>query len=97
MKTFSVILAMDINNVIGKDGNIPWKSKVDTQFFKNKTSTPTLPGKTNIIVMRRKTLESLPNNYLPNRINYVITRNSKAKYDNTTIFTSFNESINDTT
>jgi len=94
MKTFNVILAMDNNNGIAKDGSIPWKSKVDLQFFKNKTSSPSLPGMNNIVIMGRKTLESLPNNYLPNRTNYVITRNSKASYDNVTVFNSFNEALN---
>ena len=94
MKTFNVILAMEKNNGIGNNGTIPWKSKIDLQFFKNKTSTTTLPGRMNIVIMGRKTLESLPNNYLPNRINYVVTRNKKAKYENAFVFNSFNESIN---
>ena len=45
MKTFNVILAVDVNNGISKDGIIPWKSKQDLQFFKNKTEKERLPGK----------------------------------------------------
>ena len=43
--------------------------------------------------MGRKTLESLPNSYLENRINYVITRNKNYKKDNVTTFNSFNLAI----
>jgi dihydrofolate reductase / thymidylate synthase len=93
MKTFNVILAVDINYGISKNGEIPWKSKTDIQFFKNMTEKTSLPGKQNIVIMGRKTFESLPNNYLPNRTNYVITRNKKLKCDNISTFDSFNKAI----
>ena len=92
MKTFNVILAMDMNQGIGKDGNIPWKSNVDMKFFKSQTSN-SLPGKENIVIMGRKTLESLPKGYLPGRKCYVVTRNKKAKFENVEIFNSFNRAI----
>ena len=91
MKTFNVILAVDINYGISKNGEIPWKSKTDIQFFKNMTEKTSLPGKQNIVIMGRKTFESLPNNYLPNRTNYVITRNKHLKCDNISTFDSFNK------
>ena len=62
------IVAVDSKNGIAKDGKIPWKSKTDMKFFKEKTTG-------SIIIMGSTTLESLPNAMpLPNRINIVVTR-----------------------
>lgn len=76
------ILAIDSNNGLAKDGKIPWKSKIDMKFFKNKTIN-------NVIVMGSKTLLSLPKSEpLNDRINIVVTNdhnkylNNYAKYDN---------------
>lgn len=76
------ILAIDSNNGLAKDGKIPWKSKIDMKFFKNKTIN-------NVIVMGSKTLLSLPKSEpLNNRINIVVTNdhnkylNNYSKYDN---------------
>ncbi len=58
---------------MAKNGTIPWKSKTDMTFFKNKTLE-------NIVIMGSKTLLSLPNSKpLKNRTNIVIT-NEKEKY-----------------
>ena len=76
------ILAIDSNNGLAKDGKIPWKSKIDMKFFKNKTIN-------NVIVMGSKTLLSLPKSEpLKDRINIVVTNeynkylNNYSKYDN---------------
>ena len=62
------IVAVDSKNGIAKDGKIPWKSKTDMKFFKEKTTG-------SIIIMGSTTLASLPNAMpLPNRINIVVTR-----------------------
>jgi dihydrofolate reductase len=69
------ILAVDLLNGLAKNEIIPWKSKTDLNFFKNKTLNHT-------IVMGSKTLLSLPNAMpLKNRTNIVIT-NQKEKYSN---------------
>ena len=69
------ILAVDSINGLAKNEQIPWKSKTDMTFFKNKTQE-------NTIVMGSKTLLSLPNSQpLRNRTNIVIT-NQKEKYYN---------------
>jgi dihydrofolate reductase len=63
------IMGLDLNNGLAKNGEIPWKSKTDMMFFKNKT-------KNNIIIMGLKTFLSLPNSRpLTNRENIVITNN----------------------
>uniref|UniRef100_A0A6C0I772 dihydrofolate reductase n=1 Tax=viral metagenome TaxID=1070528 RepID=A0A6C0I772_9ZZZZ len=67
------IVAVDSKNGIAKDGKIPWKSKTDMKFFREKTSG-------SIIIMGSTTLLSLPNALpLPNRLNIVVTR-TPSKY-----------------
>lgn len=69
------ILAVDSVNGLAKNDKIPWKSKTDMMFFKNKTIE-------NTVIMGSKTLLSLPNSQpLVNRTNIIIT-NQKQKYSN---------------
>jgi dihydrofolate reductase len=45
MKKFNVIIATDINGGFGLNNTIPWKFKIDTNFFKSITTSHTiLPG-----------------------------------------------------
>ena len=63
------ILAVDQNYGLAKNGNIPWKSKTDMRFFKNKTIN-------NVVVMGTKTFLSLPKGEpLKDRLNIILTRN----------------------
>jgi dihydrofolate reductase len=64
-----IIVAISENNVIGKDGDIPWHFPEDLKHFKEKTTG-------NAVIMGRKTFESLPESYrpLPDRKNIVLTR-----------------------
>lgn len=62
----SLIVAYAKNQVIGKDGNMPWSLPADLKHVKEVTT-----GKT--IVMGRKTFESI-GKPLPNRRNVVLTR-----------------------
>ena len=66
---FSLIAAVDSKMGIAKQGKIPWHSPEDMKHFSDFTSY-------NIVIMGRKTWDSLPNNYrpLPNRINIVISK-----------------------
>lgn len=62
-----VILAVDKNFAIGKDGDMLFSIPEDMQRFKEMTTG-------NIVIMGRKTLESLPDSKpLPNRTNITIT------------------------
>ena len=66
---FQLILATDSNNGIGYKGALPWpKHKKDMAFFRTKTVN-------NIVIMGRKTWESLPVEHRPlkDRINIVLT------------------------
>lgn len=68
-KRFISIAAISGNEVIAKDGKIPWNLPNDFKRFKEVTSG-------HHIIMGRKTFESLPN-LLPNRTHVVITRNKE--------------------
>lgn len=63
----SLLVAYAHNQVIGKDGKMPWHLPADLKHVKEITT-----GKT--IVMGRKTLESI-GRPLPDRRNVVLTRN----------------------
>lgn len=65
------ILAMDDNEGIAKLGKIPWHVKADFAHFKKTT----IGNGHNIIVMGRKTKESLPKDELPDRVNIILTSN----------------------
>lgn len=67
----SAIAAMAKNRVIGKNNQLPWHIPEDLKFFREST-------KQKIIIMGRKTFESLPKP-LPNRLHIVITRQSDYK------------------
>ena len=66
-----LIVAMDSDCNIGKDGKLPWQGndeyKWDMSHFKNTTMN-------NFVVMGYNTFLSLHSKALPNRINYVISK-----------------------
>ncbi|QNN25402.1 dihydrofolate reductase [Planctomycetales bacterium ZRK34] len=64
----SLIAAVSLNRVIGRQGGLPWKLPDDMKFFMRTTTGHT-------IIMGRKTWESFPGT-LPNRRHIVITRQS---------------------
>lgn len=61
------IVAHDLSGCIGDDGELPWHLPVDLKRFKELTSG-------GVVVMGRKTFESLDCKPLPNRVNIVITK-----------------------
>ncbi len=77
---FNIIVACDRNRGIGKDNALPWRLPSDLRYF-NQVTTKVAAGsadstRRNIVIMGRKTWESLPERSrpLPNRINIVISR-----------------------
>jgi dihydrofolate reductase len=66
MRPLILIVAMTPGGVIGKDGKIPWRSKLDMARFKALTMNHS-------IIMGRKTFDSI-GKPLPDRHNIVITR-----------------------
>ena len=69
-----IIVAFDSKNGIGKNNSIPWLLKSDLKHFKNVTTHSNNPLKENVVIMGRKTWESLPCKPLKNRINIVLSR-----------------------
>jgi dihydrofolate reductase len=63
------IVAVERNQGIGFEGQMPWPRLAgDMRWFKEKTTDQ-------IVIMGRKTWDSLDGKKLPNRINLVISRN----------------------
>lgn len=62
------IFASSTNDCIGCNNRLPWYIPQDLAFFRQQTNGQ-------IIIMGRKTFESLPNSRLPNRIHIVVTNN----------------------
>ena len=65
----TLVAAVARNGCIGKDGALPWRIPEDMRHYKDVTM-----GK--VVVMGRKTWESIPAKYrpLPGRTNVVVTR-----------------------
>ncbi|MBI5140048.1 MAG: dihydrofolate reductase [Candidatus Vogelbacteria bacterium] len=69
----SLVVAMDENRVIGKDGKLPWDSMpADMARFKRITTG-------HVVIMGRKTFESI-GRALPKRINIVVTRDVRKNF-----------------
>ena len=88
----NIIVAKSKNNIIGIDNTIPWNIPSDLKHFKEITSN-------NVVIMGRKTFESLNNTPLPNRYNIVITSKKnidvclKNKINNIYFCNSFEKAI----
>lgn len=82
----SIIVATSKNNVIGRDGGIPWHLSADLKRFKALTTG-------HPIVMGRRTFESI-GRPLPGRRNIVIS-NSVNAIDGCDIMKSVDELLND--
>ncbi len=81
----SAIVAKSRNNVIGVEGDLPWKLSSDLKFFKQTTI-----GKP--VLMGRVTWESLPFP-LPGRPNLVLTRDANYNAPQAEVFTDIHEMI----
>ena len=68
----AMIVAMDEDGCIGKQGDLPWRLKSDMIRFKDLTEADGY----NAVIMGRKTWDSLPNSFqpLPERVNIVMSR-----------------------
>lgn len=66
MTTFTALFAVDSYGLLARDGELPWSCSEDLRRFKQLTEE-------NIVIMGRKTWESLPKRPLPNRTNIVVS------------------------
>ena len=82
MTPFSIVVATDQKQGIGRDGDLPWRLKCDLQHFKEITTRTRDKNKLNAVIMGRRTWDSLPAQFrpLPHRVNIVITRNDNLKF-----------------
>jgi dihydrofolate reductase len=83
----SIIAAIGKNRELGKDNKLLWHIPEDFKRFKTLTSG-------HIVIMGRKTFESI-GRPLPNRTNYIITRNKDYKAVGCQVFNSLEEVIGD--
>ena len=75
----NMIVAVDQNRVIGKNGTIPWRLPADMKNFRMLTT------ECGIVVMGRKTWDSIPENFRPlsDRLNVVLSENREFKIAST--------------
>lgn len=73
-----LIVARSKNNVIGKNGNIPWKIKGEQKQFRELTTG-------NVVIMGRKSYEEI-GHPLPNRMNIVVSTTTEYQGDNLVMF-----------
>lgn len=69
-----LIVARSINNVIGKNGRIPWRIEGEQKQFKELTTG-------NIVIMGRKSYEEI-GHPLPNRKTIVVSKSKQFKDEN---------------
>ena len=81
-----IIVAIDNNNAIGRNGDLLCHLPNDLRHFKTITSGHT-------VVMGRRTYESLPKGALPNRTNIVITSDDAENYPDCIVVRSLEEAI----
>jgi dihydrofolate reductase len=83
-----IIVAMTKNRVIGNNGTLLWNLKEDMKLFKELTTN-------NIVIMGRKTWESIPKKFrpLPNRKNIVVSK-SLNRVDGAEVASSTLDAIN---
>lgn len=80
-----LIVARSKNNVIGKNGEIPWKIKGEQKQFRELTTG-------NVVIMGRKSYEEI-GHPLPNRRNIIVSRTQKFEGDNLQTVSSLQEAI----
>ncbi|MDY2754267.1 MAG: dihydrofolate reductase [Blautia obeum] len=80
-----LIVARSKNNVIGKNGEIPWKIKGEQKQFRELTTG-------NVVVMGRKSYEEI-GHPLPNRKNIIISKTQSYSDTNLITVSSLQEAI----
>jgi len=81
----SGILAVSENDVIGSDGDLPWRLSNDLKWFKKHTLNKPM-------IMGRKTFQSLPG-LLPNRTSIILTRDTDFTADGALVAQSAKQAL----
>ena len=92
MRIFNLVTCTDINGGIARLGKLPWSFPRDMNNFKTIT---TRPNRINVVIMGRKTFQSL-GRPLPDRINMVISSRTdiSKSFKNVVVFSSIEECVN---
>ena len=84
---FSLIVLTDSEGgIAAADGSIPMQHRSDMKIFRNKT-------RGNVVIMGRRTMESLPGHYLKDRLNVVLTRHAIDTPAETLVFGSIEDCV----
>ena len=81
----SLIVALDENNLIGSENSMPWDVPEDLSLFKEITTN-------NIVIMGRKTFQSI-GKPLPNRVNFVLTKDENFFCEGIQVFNCPNKAL----
>jgi dihydrofolate reductase len=94
-KSIYIIAAVDEKSGIGKKGQLPWHLKKDLAHFQRTTTKSATITRQNMVVMGRKTWESIPKEHrpLPGRRNAVLTRNEAYKPEGAYTYNSMEKAI----
>jgi len=78
---YSIIVAADENNGIGKNNQLPWSLKEDMKYFKNVTTKVYKEKDKNVVIMGKNTWYSIPEKFRPlkDRLNIVLTKEKNIK------------------
>ncbi len=84
----TLIAAVARNGVIGSNNALPWHLPEDMKHFRQLTTG-------NVVIMGRKTWESLPERFrpLPDRLNVVVTRNADYAAAGATVVHALDEAL----
>lgn len=82
----AIIAAISQNNVIGKNGDLPWRLKDDLRLFSHITRGHT-------IIMGRKNYESI-GKPLPDRLNIVLSRKENYEAEGCIVTNDIDDAIN---
>lgn len=96
MKKFSLVVAVDQNNGIGKNNSLAWNLPSELKHFSKLTKTTNDPNKKNALIMGRNTWESIPQKSKPlsSRVNLVLSRNTDLELpSNVILASSFDEAL----
>lgn len=83
-----LIFAQDMNGVIGQGNKMPWHSPHDFRWFRTHTAD-------RVVIMGKKTWDSLPKKPLPNRFNYVLSTKPQDEVEGVVFKTSLESAILD--
>ncbi|VDM31788.1 unnamed protein product [Hydatigera taeniaeformis] len=94
LERLNIIAAVASNGGIGKENKVPWRIREDMAFFNRITST-SREGKTNAIIIGRRTWLSLPQKSrpLPNRVNVVVSTQLETIPEGAYLVESFGDSL----